>query len=511
MNESSLLAYGALKTQCLESLMGYCSCVGNKWTEQEMVDSKCPNCGEPIAKFVCGRCDGEFTARSVSAEHTCQSVKAYQASGKIAFEEEGRAAREAQQRADAVERDRARHIEELERRARQSEIHATEVEKAKAEEVEAAVRRAKEAEDRLAATEAALRESASRVPYYPPLKSSPTKTLRRWSWVMLIVVVGAWGYLGSSKTPPRAQTPANISIGTQKQPTAEQTAPGIPSATTSKFPRCAGSYEPKKCEEFESQLLNESAEAKAARIASLDQNRQSAMNEVTGGFQGENTVSNPAKEDEGKPTTAAKEQVPEVGPAALTALTHIVQAINARQSLADQPRPGVIAEVDEALLALANLPKPTRGDRRAARTHLASGLALLAQDGMGAAAADTLLKAHQADPLDVQILNDLAYAELSIGRYPSAREHLLQVLTMAPTRTSAWVNLAELRAALAKEDQKVLEDVVRFYIVGYWFSSDRLKTIQYLREKAASQPVGTLLTRASEITLQRLSMLDKIQ
>jgi tetratricopeptide (TPR) repeat protein len=130
---------------------------------------------------------------------------------------------------------------------------------------------------------------------------------------------------------------------------------------------------------------------------------------------------------------------------------------------------------------------------------------------MAEAATDALLRAHQADPLDVQILNDLAYAELSTGRYPSARDHLLQVLTMAPTRTSAWVNLAELRAALAKEDQKVLEDVVQFYVVGYWFSGNRLKTMQYLRDKAASQPAGTLLARASEVALQRLSLLDKIQ
>ena len=45
-------------------------------------------------------------------------------------------------------------------------------------------------------------------------------------------------------------------------------------------PRCAGSYEPAKCEALEAKLAAETPEQRKARTASLEASRQAAMKEV---------------------------------------------------------------------------------------------------------------------------------------------------------------------------------------------------------------------------------------
>jgi len=109
VNETSLLAAGALKNQCSESVMGYCICIGSKFTKDETLDGSCPMCGNSVEVFVSSRCDGKFSALPVSFvpvsfEHVCQSVSVYRASGKIAFQEAEIAAREAKRHAEAIER-----------------------------------------------------------------------------------------------------------------------------------------------------------------------------------------------------------------------------------------------------------------------------------------------------------------------------------------------------------------------------------------------------------------------
>ena len=104
MNEISLLAAGALKNQCSESVMGYCSCIGSKFTKDETLDGFCPMCGNSVEVFVCSRCNGKFSALPVNSEHACQSVSVYRASGKIAFQEAEIAAREAKRHTEAIER-----------------------------------------------------------------------------------------------------------------------------------------------------------------------------------------------------------------------------------------------------------------------------------------------------------------------------------------------------------------------------------------------------------------------
>jgi len=531
MKEIDLLAIGALKTQCSESLMGYCSCSGGKFSGDEAQDGRCPICGQTIEKFICSRCDGEFTASPVNPDHVCQSVSAYRKSAKVAFHEAQLAASEAQRRAEAIELARARHLADLERRAEESELRAKELERAKARELEAANRRAKEAEDQLAAFESAHSDSTSRTPFYPPLPDAPAKTLKLWTWLIIFVVGISLLYLKFNKVTELTGLPSNMEVNVEK------ITPANLGISKSLFPRCAGSYEPEKCEEFEKRLMAESETVKSARNQSLEQGRKAAMDQVMRdsmadspevsdqicssqrdydlGIRNGLKMAPPCQtpdtglKDRENGTNAGKEELIEIEPSALNALSRIVKAVNARISLSEKPTQGVIADVDEAVAFLNNLSKPQRGDRRLARAFLDQGLGLLGQDGKANDAVKLLMQAHEADPLDVQILNDLAYAELMAQRYEQARIHLLQVLKLAPSRSGAWFNLAELRVSVsnANENQNAIDDSVRCFIVGYWFSSNRGKALQYIRDKATMQselPLG----KASQIALQRLALLD---
>ena len=105
--------------------------------------------------------------------------------------------------------------------------------------------------------------------------------------------------------------------------------------------------------------------------------------------------------------------------------------------------PAAQAMLDSARARLESMPRPARGDRKLARQLHASGIALLGQDGFTALAVEKLQSAHAADPLDVELLNNLAFAEQRAGQHASAIKHLVNTLRLEPGRTSAWVNLAD--------------------------------------------------------------------
>jgi len=188
----------------------------------------------------------------------------------------------------------------------------------------------------------------------------------------------------------------------------------------------------------------------------------------------------------------------------ITALGEITSAINALPELRPDmlPADGPIA-AREAVAAITDLPKPARGDRRAARALLGEALPLL-QQGRAADAADLLLRAHEADPLDVQVVNDLAYAELKAGRLPAAWEHVVRALELAPTRANAWANFAELVATARPNDPDSVEAAGRLFVVAWWFSRDRQRTAVYFQERASSGDTLPPVSAAYRLALARI-------
>jgi tetratricopeptide (TPR) repeat protein len=195
-----------------------------------------------------------------------------------------------------------------------------------------------------------------------------------------------------------------------------------------------------------------------------------------------------------------------LGPAQVTAvqqaIVQILAAIEGNKVLTERPRPGLLPSLDVAVEVLENLPRPERGDRKKARGLLDEGLAMMRQENQ-AVALQLLARAHLADPRDVQIVNDLAYAELRTGRLQQSREHLQQTLAMAPRRSSAWANLAELRVTESANDAAIA-DATKYLLVAYWFSSDRQQTTNFLNEKAEQQG-NPALAAAARRALERIA------
>ena len=134
-------------------------------------------------------------------------------------------------------------------------------------------------------------------------------------------------------------------------------------------------------------------------------------------------------------------------------------------------------QVSELKSAVEALPKPRIGDRRTARRLNELGLVAFRAENYPEAV-EQLRQAVQADPSDVEVLNNFVYALVKAGRLQPAEEIAGSLLTNAPGRTSAWANLAEIYALTGRD-----LEAARALIVGFQFSSNKDKTITFLREK----------------------------
>lgn len=132
------------------------------------------------------------------------------------------------------------------------------------------------------------------------------------------------------------------------------------------------------------------------------------------------------------------------------------------------------AEVELAQLKvqIEALPKPIRGDRKAARALNKEALHLLKNDKF-ADAAVLLRKAVEADASDVEILDNLGYALVKNGNNEEGRKRLIGALGMAPSRSSAWASLGIVLAKTSTE-----ELATGAFLNSYRYSKNQDKTIE---------------------------------
>ncbi|MGH8490684.1 MAG: tetratricopeptide repeat protein [Gammaproteobacteria bacterium] len=126
-----------------------------------------------------------------------------------------------------------------------------------------------------------------------------------------------------------------------------------------------------------------------------------------------------------------------------------------------------IAEIRDQLLSH---PKAQRGDRVRARALNDEGLSYLNTQELDKAVA-SLQQATEADPGDIEIINNLGYALMKAGRLPESQQALIKTLLTAPDRTSAWANLGQVYAMIGKN-----REAVGCFTNAYRFSQNTEKT-----------------------------------
>ena len=183
-------------------------------------------------------------------------------------------------------------------------------------------------------------------------------------------------------------------------------------------------------------------------------------------------------------------------------LADIVEAVYKHPNIADA---GSLPEVDAAVAAMGRLPRPPRGDHAAAHKLNAEAEQLMIRSANWGKVAEVLGRAHVADPPDIQILNELAYAQMRAGLHAQALENILETLRLAPTRANAWAALAQLRLWTAHGDTSTVHEAARYYLVAYWFSRDRARTLRLMKAKLTAGPEDPDGNRdAVQIVLHRL-------
>lgn len=141
------------------------------------------------------------------------------------------------------------------------------------------------------------------------------------------------------------------------------------------------------------------------------------------------------------------------------------------------------SEIQQTKLQIESSPKPVGGNKKAARTLNAKGLAL-SKKGDFNDAVKMFAEASKSDRSDVEIVNNLGFSYLKQGNLDSAQQAITMALTLSPDRATAWENLGELFGV--KGD---ISKAVACFSNVYRFSKDRLKIHQYMKKLNENEDV----------------------
>jgi tetratricopeptide (TPR) repeat protein len=139
---------------------------------------------------------------------------------------------------------------------------------------------------------------------------------------------------------------------------------------------------------------------------------------------------------------------------------------------------GQDTQIESLKQRIEALPKPARGDRKAARLQNDKGLEAFKKEQFDQAF-QYFLTAHHLDPSDVEVVNNVGFAALKTGDLRDAAHYLRIALSMTPTRATAWANLANVYARSGR-----IEDAVAAYALTFRFSTSQDTTRRFLEQQA---------------------------
>jgi len=138
----------------------------------------------------------------------------------------------------------------------------------------------------------------------------------------------------------------------------------------------------------------------------------------------------------------------------------------------------------EDIARLQRSNKPSSEAQKNASAENARGLTEIKTDNVSEAI-DAFQKAVNANPVNVEFLNNLGYAYLQAGNYALAEQWLINTLKLSPRRTNAWANLGTAYAERGDTGK-----ATACYDLAYRFSKNTAKTRKFLQssieEKSAN-------------------------
>jgi Flp pilus assembly protein TadD len=150
------------------------------------------------------------------------------------------------------------------------------------------------------------------------------------------------------------------------------------------------------------------------------------------------------------------------------------------QQLVDANTKEDLDKFKEVTRGLQQQQKPDVGDKKLARKLNSEALeALRAKDY--SQGVSLLHKAHEANPADIEVSDNLGYAQLLAGNPGKAEAQEMITLQYAPERASAWANLAEASARQGKTKQAIAA-----YLAGYRLSKKPESFLEALKANLTS-------------------------
>ena len=150
------------------------------------------------------------------------------------------------------------------------------------------------------------------------------------------------------------------------------------------------------------------------------------------------------------------------------------------------------SEIQETKLQIESLPRPAKGNKKAARMFNADGLASSKNYDFNNAV-KMFEEANKLDKSDIEIASNLGFSYFKQGNLDLAQQAITTTLIMSPGRATAWANLGEIFGTRGDVNR-----AVACFSNTYRFSKDRLKTHQFMKKLNETEDVATVKQARTE-------------